>query len=74
MQKISLFRCLRERKWLVQNLIPAIPGIIIVLLVWTICSFAETAASTGQERVVGPSKIISVKSVRKNAKRLALCP
>jgi len=62
-----------ERKMPVQNLTPAISGIIIVPLVWTIYSFAETAVSTGQGKVVGPSKIISVKSVEKDAKRMTLC-
>ena len=51
------------KKMPVQNLTPAISVIIIALLVWRICFFAETAVSTGRERVVGPSKIISVKSV-----------
>jgi len=35
-----------ERKMPVQNLTPAILGIIIVPLVWTIYSFAEFVAST----------------------------
>jgi hypothetical protein len=47
----------------VQNLIPVIPDIIIVPLVWMIYFYAETVANTGQEKVVGPSGITFVKSV-----------
>jgi hypothetical protein len=47
----------------VRNLTPVIMGIIIVPLVWMIYSFAETVVITRREKVVGPLKVISVKSV-----------
>ena len=52
-----------EKKMPVQNLTPLILDIIIVPLVWMICFFAEIVVNTGQEKAVGPSKIISVKNV-----------
>jgi len=47
----------------VQNLTLVIMGIIIVPLVWMIYFFAETVVNTGREKVVGPLKVISVRSV-----------
>jgi hypothetical protein len=56
-----------ERKMVAQNLIPVILGIIIVPLVWMIYFFVEIAGNTEREKVVGPLKIISVKSVGSKA-------
>ncbi len=52
-----------EKKRPVQNLTPAISGIIIVPLVWMTYFFAEIVANTGQEKDVGPSKVISARNV-----------
>ncbi len=46
-----------------QNLTPVILGIIIAPLVWMIYFFAETVVNTGREKVVGPLKVISARSV-----------
>jgi len=50
-----------------QNLIPVILGIIIVPLAWMIYFFVEIVGNTEREKVVGPLKIISVKSVGSKA-------
>ncbi|OGP96248.1 MAG: hypothetical protein A2157_15100 [Deltaproteobacteria bacterium RBG_16_47_11] len=52
-----------EKKMVAQNLIPVILGIIIVPLVWMIYFSVEIVGNTEREKVVGPLKIISVKSV-----------
>lgn len=57
-----------EKKMPVQNLTPLILDIIIVPLVWMICFFAEIVVNTGQEKAVGPSKIISVTNVKERFK------
>ncbi len=62
-----------EKKMVVQNLTPVIWGIIIVPLVWMICFFVRVVVTTGQEKDASLSGIISARSVKKNAKRLALC-
>ena len=50
------------KKTPVQNLTPVIWGIIIALLVWMICFFADIVDNTGQEKDASLSGIISVKN------------
>jgi hypothetical protein len=60
------------KKMPVRNLTQVILDIITVPLVWMIYSFAETVVSTGRGKDAGLFKIICVKNVERNAKRLAL--
>jgi len=58
----------------VQNPIPIIWVTIIARLVWIICFVAGFVVNIEQEEAAFPSSIISVKNVKRKAKRLACLP
>jgi len=64
---------LPEKKMVVQNLTLVMSGTITVPLVWMIYFFVETVESTGRGEAAFPLRIISVKTVKENARRLAIC-
>jgi len=63
---------LPEKKMVVRSLILVVSGTIIVPVVWMIYFFVEIAGSTGRGEAAFPLRIISVKTVKENARRLAL--